>query len=128
MAGAEAAAAAQHAEQMRKRRCEEEEIMTGYSSDDLQANWQFKIVKGTFKTRDQVERVIAEQSQFGWSFVEIFDQQRMRFKRPASAAQQDELQEGNPYDTTSKASGPGCVTTAAHLLATGVGLGWWMVA
>ena len=51
MAGAEAAVAAQHAEQVRNRRCEEEELMTGYSSDDLQGNWQFKIVRGTFKTR-----------------------------------------------------------------------------
>jgi hypothetical protein len=128
MTGAEGAMAAQHAEQERKRRREEEEIMAGYTPQDLQDHWQFKIVKGSFKTRAQVEAVIQEQAAFGWSFVEIFDPQRIRFKRPASAVQQDEFLDGNPYDTTSRASGPGCVTTAALIMGAGLGFGWWWLA
>jgi len=48
----EGAMMAQHqaaAEKERARRREEEELMTGYSPGDLQGNWQFKIVRGTFK-------------------------------------------------------------------------------
>ncbi|MCS7045741.1 MAG: hypothetical protein NZO58_05250 [Gemmataceae bacterium] len=126
--GAVAAAGAHQAEIERRRRAEEEEIMTGYSRDDLRGDWQFKIVRGTFKTREQVESVIQEQAMYGWTFVEIFDQHRMRFKRSADAAKQDELHEGNPYDTVSKASGPGCATPAAVMLAAAVGLGWWWLA
>ena len=74
------------AEREKARRREEEETMTGYRPDELSGDWQFKIVKGTFKTYRQIELVIQEQAEYGWTLVEIFDQSRMRFKRPATEA------------------------------------------
>jgi hypothetical protein len=108
-----------------RRREEEEELMSGYSPQDLQGNWQFKIVRGTFKTAAQIEAVVQEQAEFGWLLVEIFDQTRIRFKRPAGEADRDAYREGNPYATTSKASGPGCGTTLMLALVLG---GWWLLA
>lgn len=118
MVPVEGVVVAQHqaAEREKQRRREEEEVMTGYSPQDLQGDWQFKIVRGTFKTPEQIEAVIAEQAEFGWVLVEIFDQARIRFKRPASEAGQDAYREGNPYATISKASGPGCAAAAAAVL------------
>jgi hypothetical protein len=115
------------AERERARRREEEEVMTGYSSDDLNGDWQFKIVKGTFKTQKQIENVQQEQAEFGWVLVEIFDHSRIRFKRRCSEAAQDAYREGNPYLTVSKASGPGCSTTVALLLAVSLGVLYWFV-
>jgi hypothetical protein len=102
------AAHQQKAEQERLRRLEEEELMSGYTPDEASGPWQFKIVRGTFKTAQQVEAVQQEQAEYGWVLVEIFDQHRIRFKRPASEAGKDGYREGNPYATVSKASGPGC--------------------
>jgi hypothetical protein len=114
------------AELARQNRIEEEELM-GYSPGDLQGNWQFKIVKGNFKTKEQVEAVVEEQSVFGWVLVEIFDQNRIRFKRPETEAAKDEFREGNPYSTVSNASGAGCLSMAAGLLlGAAVLVGWWM--
>ena len=98
----------QKAEQERRRRLEEEECMTGYTPEEANGPWQFKIVRGTFKTAQQVEAVQQEQAEYGWVLVEIFDQHRIRFKRAASEAGKDSYREGNPYATVSKASGPGC--------------------
>jgi hypothetical protein len=100
----------QAVEKEKKRRREEEEFMTGYSPQELSGNWQFKIVKGNFKKPHQIEAVVQEQAEFGWILVEVFDQNRIRFKRPAAEAAKDAYREGNPYMTVSKASGPGCGT------------------
>ena len=115
------------AEREKARRREEEELMTGYRPDELGGNWQFKIVKGTFKTQKQIDLVLQEQAEFGWVMVEIFDQSRIRFKRPAAETAKDEFREGNPYATVSKASGPGC-TTMILLLGMLIVGGWWMLA
>ncbi len=114
------------AEREKARRREEEEVMTGYRPDEL-GQWQFKIVKGTYKTAPQIEAVVQEQAEFGWTLVEIFDHSRMRFKRPASEAAKDAYREGNPYATVSKASGPGC-TSLLLLLVGLVGFGWYWLA
>ena len=100
--------------------------MTGYAPDDLSGNWQFKIVKGTFKTRQQIEAVEHEQAEFGWVLVEIFDQNRIRFKRPVSEAEKDSYREGNPYSTVSKASGPGCGASLLILLGLAAGGWYWL--
>ncbi len=114
-------------EQEKGQRREEEEIMTSYSAGDLSGDWQFKIVKGTFKTQQQIEAVTQEQAEFGWTLVEVFDQTRIRFKRPKSEAAQDPFREGNPFSTTSKASGPGCASTTAILIGLALG-GWYWLA
>lgn len=121
--------AQQHAaaERERRRRREEEEIMTGYRPDELAGNWQFKIVKGTFKTHKQLEAVVHEQAEYGWQLVEVFDHSRIRFKRPAAEAAKDQYREGNPYATISKVSGPGCASMVL-LLAVLIGFGCYLLA
>lgn len=125
-----AAGASQHQkqqEEMARRRREEEEVLTGYTPQDLAGNWQFKIVKGTYKTRLQIEAVQNEQAEHGWVLVEVFDQNRIRFKRPASEIANDAERGGNPYKTVSKASGPGCGTMMVLLFLvffTGGGIYW----
>ncbi|MCI0459954.1 MAG: hypothetical protein L0Z62_23635 [Gemmataceae bacterium] len=114
-------------EREKARRLEEEECMTGYSADEAGGPWQFKIVRGTFKNAQQVEAVVQEQAEYGWVLVEVFDQQRIRFKRPASEAARDCYREGNPYATVSKASGPGCGTVILLIAALVGGLGFWLV-
>jgi hypothetical protein len=125
--GAAGAYAAQKAEEERRRRQEEEEVMTGYSHDDLAGDWQFKIVKGTFKKRSQVEAVIQEQAEFGWIMVEIFDHNRIRFKRPASEVAKDEYRERNPYQTVSKAAGPGCGSMVLLAVVLSGGTLYWLL-
>lgn len=84
------------------RRAQEEESMSGYSAGDLADNWQFKIVRGNFSTREAIEALREEQAAHGWTLVEVFDAQRVRFKRPAALAAKDVAREGNPYATTSR--------------------------
>jgi hypothetical protein len=113
-------------EREKRRRREEEELMTGYSPDELAGDWQFKIVRGIFKKSRQIEAVVQEQAEFGWTMVEIFDHNRIRFKRPAAEAAKDAYREGNPYMTVSKVSGPGCGTAVALMLAVGLGTVYWL--
>ena len=125
----EGAMVAQHqaaAEKEKARRREEEELMTGYNPGDLQGHWQFKIVKGTFKTQAQIDAVVHEQAEYGWVLVEIFDHGRIRFKRPAGEAEKDTYREGNPYGTVSRASRPGCGTVMILLVAVAAG-GWYLL-
>jgi hypothetical protein len=71
---------------------QEEETMTPYSSDDLQQNWEFKIVRAitpVFHTREALNRLLEEEAQAGWVMVEKFDDSRVRFKRPQSARLND---------------------------------------
>ncbi|MBN2044713.1 MAG: hypothetical protein JW757_06825 [Anaerolineales bacterium] len=102
MSGAHAAA---HAAQEKKKREQEEEEMTRYTGDELSEDFEFKIVRsatGAFSKREKVEQVISEEAAAGWKFVEKFDDNRMRFKRPASARRNDfSLPPGvDPYRTT----------------------------
>ena len=99
------AAAAAHSAQEKKKREQEEEEMTRYTNNELTEDFEFKIVRsstGAFKKRDAVEQVIAEEAGAGWRFVEKFDDNRMRFKRPSSARRNDfSLPPGvDPYRTT----------------------------
>ena len=99
------ASAAVHAAQQKKKREQEEEEMTRYTDKELSEDYEFKIVRSStsaFKNRDKVEQVIAEEAVAGWKFVEKFDDNRMRFKRPSSARRSDyNLPPGvDPYRTT----------------------------
>ena len=90
MSGAAAAAAAAAA----KRRAEEqeEEEMTTYGSDDLQRDWEFKIVRATtavFRNPRNLQRLLEEEGRAGWVLVEKFDNMRIRLKRPRSARAND---------------------------------------
>ena len=88
-----------------KKRRQEEEEMTKYTRDELDNDWEFKIVRsvtGKFKKREVVEQVRAEEAMAGWVMVEKFDDNRIRFKRQTKAQRNDiNLPPGfDPYRTT----------------------------
>lgn len=90
MTGAHVAAHA--AQEAKKKLQQEEEEMTRYTGEELAEDYEFKIVRsqtGAFKKRETVEQVMSEEAVAGWKFVEKFDDNRLRFKRPASARRND---------------------------------------
>jgi len=98
------AAAAHRAEEQRKQQ-EQEEEMSEYSSEDLNRNWEFKIVRsesGAFRKAEVVQQLIDEEAKAGWVLLEKLDNLRIRFKRPVSARGRDMLlpKEVNPYRTS----------------------------
>ena len=96
MSAGAAAAAAAEAERQRQ----EEEEMTKYSDADLHGDWEFKIVRSNlagFKNPEVLQQVCAEEARAGWTLVEKFDNQRLRFKRPISARAGDAGLDFDPY-------------------------------
>ena len=84
--------AIQAAEEQRKRDQEEEEYMTRYTTDDLDDNWEFKIVRsetGAFRRPEIFQSLLQEESVAGWELVEKLDNRRVRFKRPRDARRRD---------------------------------------
>ena len=98
IAASAAAAAAQH-------RAEEEEGMATYSTDDLQNDWEFKIVRGNqeaFRNHTVLTKLVDEEKQAGWVLLEKFDNSRIRFKRQRAMQAHDEqlISQGiDPYRT-----------------------------
>ena len=81
MSAAAAAAA------IRRRNQDEEEQMTQYSAEELAQGWEFKIVRSnfaSFRNPNVLQQVCQEEAGAGWTLVEKFDDQRLRFKRPIS--------------------------------------------
>jgi hypothetical protein len=99
MSGAAAAAAAEAARRMR----EEEEEMTPYSKSDLDADYEFKIIRsttGVFKHPEKMRAILEEEARAGWVLVEKFDNSRIRLKRPANARAGDADLDFDPYRTS----------------------------
>jgi hypothetical protein len=114
MSAATSSAAAQAA---RRRRIEEEE-MTPYSREDLDSEWEFKIVRSltaAFRNPAALEQCRQEEARAGWVMVEKFDNSRVRFKRPVSARQNDSRlpPEVDPYRTY---YGVGYITFTATII------------
>lgn len=66
--------------------------MTTYSSEDLGQDWEFKIVRANtaaFKSPKRLHRLMEEEARAGWTMVEKFDNNRVRFKRPRQARLND---------------------------------------
>ena len=83
-----------HAAQEQKKKQQEEEEMTTYTRQELENDFEFKILRSIgnkFKNRDIVEQVKAEEAMAGWIMVEKFDDGRIRFKRPLSTQKKDAL-------------------------------------
>jgi hypothetical protein len=119
---AASAAAAQQKKRRMMRLEKEEEDMTGYTQDELQSDWEFKIVRsesGAFRKPQVLSQLVEEEAQAGWVLLEKFDDNRVRFKRPRSARARDiYLPEGvDPYRTRYDA-----FSTRSVVLATMVGL------
>jgi hypothetical protein len=98
-AGASAGAAAAAAEEQR-RMAEEEEEMTAYRPDELAQDWEFKIIRsqmGAFRNAERLRQILEEEARSGWTLVEIFDNSRVRLKRPTSARERDGKLGLDPY-------------------------------
>jgi hypothetical protein len=90
--GAAAAAAAAKRRQMMF--AEEEEGMARYTQDDLNNDWEFKIVRSesaAFRKPEVLSKLLEEEGRAGWVMLEKFDDNRIRFKRPRSARTRDAL-------------------------------------
>jgi hypothetical protein len=75
-----------------QKQVEEEEKMTRYTTEDLQNDWEFKIVRstfGAFRKPEVLQALIEEEAQAGWKMIEKFDDYRIRFKRPMEARKRD---------------------------------------
>jgi hypothetical protein len=101
--GAHIAAAAAE-KRRREQQEEEEERMTPYSGDELNNEWEFKIVRsatGAYRKSDVFQRLLNEESIAGWQLLEKLDNSRIRFKRPKSARKRDNMlpQGFDPYRT-----------------------------
>jgi hypothetical protein len=73
---------------------EEEETMTPYSREELDNDFEFKIVRansGAFGNPETFARLLEEEARAGWQLLEKLDNSRVRFKRPASTRQRDAL-------------------------------------
>lgn len=78
-------------EQQRKIEQDEEE-MTKYTSEDLDQNWEFKIVRSTypaFRKPGIFQALLEEESLAGWELVEKLDDRRVRFKRRRETRRRD---------------------------------------
>ncbi len=66
--------------------------MTTYAPDDLQNDWEFKIVRanqGAFRNQAKLTKLVDEEKQAGWVLLEKFDDSRIRFKRQRSMQAHD---------------------------------------
>jgi len=84
--------AAQQAQERRRRDEEEEEEMTRYTTEDLENQWEFKIVRsesGAFRRPEVFQSLLEEESIAGWELVEKLDNRRVRFKRPRDSRRRD---------------------------------------
>lgn len=94
MNGAVAAAAE------RRRRYHEEEEVARYTDGELEGGWEFKILRsntGAFGKPAVLRKVCEEEARAGWILLEKFDNERLRFKRPASARAGDAALSIDPY-------------------------------
>ena len=76
--------------------------MTAYTTEELVQGFEFKILRAStnaFRNPEVLRRVLEEERRAGWILVEKFDDARLRFKRPASAKQNDSALSFDPYRT-----------------------------
>jgi len=123
-----ATAAANHRRELALLELEETE-MTKYAQEELDHNWEFKIMRsatGAFRKPEILQQVLAEESLAGWELLEKLDDNRLRLKRARDARKRDDrLPPGvDPYRTQYGTAGNNVRTIAvilAGLLALGVG-------
>jgi hypothetical protein len=78
--------------------------MARYTQEDLNNDWEFKIVRsesGAFRKPEVLRKLIEEEARAGWVMLEKFDDSRIRFKRSRSARTRDALLPpgSDPYRT-----------------------------
>ncbi len=85
--------------------------MTRYTIDELDSDWEFKIVRseiGAFRKPEVFAALLQEESLAGWEMVEKLDDRRVRFKRRSDARRRDA--------TFPQGMIPTAPSTAGHLL------------
>lgn len=88
--------------QIQRLKEKEEVMMTPYTPEELQQDWEFKILRaqlGEFGNSEKRQDILNEEARAGWQLVEIFDWSRMRLKRPKSAKEHDRELDFDPYRT-----------------------------
>ena len=79
--------------------------MTTYADDELQNDWEFKIVRAyraVFAKPEAFKKLLSEEERAGWILLEKLDDNRVRFKRRRSGQANDAqlISEGiDPYRT-----------------------------
>lgn len=76
----------------RRKEQEEEERMTAYTPQDLNQEWEFKIVRSAtsaFKDPRVFQTLLDEEALASWELLEKLDDGRVRFKRPTSSRKRD---------------------------------------
>ena len=119
-----------HAAQEKRRQDEqEEEEMTKYTSEDLENNWEFKIVRsetGAFRKQQAFQNLLQEEQIAGWELVEKLDDRRVRLKRRKEDRRKDAMlpQGYDPYRTNygSSTARPIVLIIIATMLAVFIGL------
>jgi hypothetical protein len=100
LAGAGKAAA----ERQKRALAEGEERMSQYTREDLDGEYEFKIVRAdtpAFRKKETLDRLLEEEARAGWTMLEKLDDYRIRFKRPSRARSQDAYLDADvdPYRT-----------------------------
>jgi hypothetical protein len=127
MSGAHIAIAARRRRQ-RQHQAQEEETMNHLNTRGLDDQWEFKIIRATtgiFKNRANLAAILEEEALAGWELVELFDNHRIRLKRPTSQRRKDiQLPAGmDPYRTqVGITEGVLAVGITAAVLAVGLGV------
>lgn len=123
---------AAHAEEEKKRLQNEEEEMTTYNQEDLQGDWEFKIMRSAspvFKNQNTFAALVEEEAQAGWELLEKLDNQRVRFKRNVSARRKDQYlpPDYDPYRTQYGGNTNAVVAMLVAFLVMGVGVGVYVL-
>ena len=77
-------------------------LQTTYTPDDLQGDWEFKILQSStlaFRQSVVLEKVREEEAQAGWILLEKIDDGHLRFKRRVSARSNDHNLSFDAYRT-----------------------------
>ncbi len=119
--GIHGAFAAAHAQRIKKLQDEEEERMTRYNPEELEGDWEFKIIRSNspvFRKPQFLQKVLQEEALAGWQMLEKLDDNRIRMKRPAAARRKDAMlpPDFNPYRTQVGSRTAGVVLVAVGLV------------
>jgi len=78
----------------------EEERMTPYTPHELTTGCEFKIIRSPrnlFGRQEYRERILAEEGRTGWVLVEVFDNGRIRLRRPRPSGHPEPIEGYDPY-------------------------------
>lgn len=85
-----------------RRQHEEEEELTPYFPEELDGDWEFKILRsitGAFGKPEQLRRALEDEALSGWVLVEKFDDFRLRLKREVGVHDDERNPDIDPYRT-----------------------------